>query len=127
LFSGDAAMTLRAGENNVVVPYESISKAELGATKTHSHDAPLYKVWSIHKRFSGKTKTQYLTVAFKDDGADKTMTLELAQASASDVIATIQSHTNPRTAASNAEWWGDDYWKTARNADRWNKTVATTK
>jgi hypothetical protein len=24
-------------------------------------------------------------------------------------------------------WWGDDYWKTTRNADRWNSNTSTTK
>jgi len=23
------------------------------------------------------------------------------------------------------QWWGDDYWKTARNADKWNKPAGT--
>jgi hypothetical protein len=133
LFSGDAAMSLRAGATSVVVPYESIGKVELGVTKVHSHDVPLYRVWSLHKRFTGKTRTQYLTVVFKDNGEDKTMTLELAQANASDVVATIQSHTSPGVVAARvatsanpagSEWWGDEYWKTTRNVDRWNKTVA---
>jgi hypothetical protein len=97
----------------------------------------------LHKRFTDKTKTQYLTVGFKTvEGADQSMTLELAQSSAPDVVATLQSHTAPGVTAvrtggkaasaksataansSNSEWWGDEYWKTARNADKWSKTVA---
>jgi hypothetical protein len=31
--------------------------------------------------------------------------------------------TKPADSAS-APWWGDDYWKTARNKDKWNQAAA---
>jgi hypothetical protein len=98
LFSDDKAVYFRTGLETIPVPYASISKAELGATKVHSHDVPLYKVWALHKRFSGKTETQLLTLAFKtEEGEEKTMTLELAQSVASNVLSTIQSHSVEQT------------------------------
>jgi hypothetical protein len=119
----DNAMVFRAGLASVPVPYASIKSAELGATRTHSSEAPLYKVWSLPKRFTGKTHTQYLTVAFKgEDGEDKTMTLEFAQPIAATVLSTIESHTHAGSAKVDNAWWGDDIWKTTRNADKWKQT-----
>ena len=146
LFSDDKAVYFRTGLETIPVPYASISKAELGATKVHSHDVPLYKVWALHKRFSGKTETQLLTLEFKtEEGEEKTMTLELAHSVAPNVLSTIQSHSAVEVAAAEpteppkalktvrpaqtkpaAEgWWGDSVWKTTRNADKWNKPAAT--
>jgi hypothetical protein len=156
LYSEEKAMYFRTGLVNIPVNYDSISHAELGAQKVASHDVPLYKVWALHKRFSEKTKTQYLVVNFKNDaGEEKNMTLELATPAASDVLSAIESRnskvttasTKPelkperetpkkeakvekkpapektaqaKTEAKNA-WWGDDYWKTTRNQDKWSK------
>ncbi len=123
-FSDDKSIYFRAGQATVPVPYESITKAELGAVKTRprKHEDPIYKVWTLQKRFTG-IKTQNLTVEFKgDNGEDKTMTVELSHSAAPVVLATIHDHLGGKSAAN---WWGDDYWKTARNADQWNKTVAT--
>jgi hypothetical protein len=169
LFSDDKAMYFRTGLATVAVPYTAITKAELGATRATSHGAPFYKVWARNK----KTETQFLTVEFKnEEGEAKTMTLELAQASAPGVLDTIHSHSTPATAVASAkpevapepapaaapkavpaparqvaatpatkpiidkkdagsvaspatkpgsDWWGDDIWKTRRNADMWTK------
>ena len=91
VFSDDKSMVFRTGLATVSVPYSAITKSELGATRTTSHDTAFYKVWARHK----KTETQFLTVEFRnDEGEAKTMTLELGQASAPSVLATIQDHTN---------------------------------
>src|ERR1700756_818891 len=68
-FSDDKTVSFRTGLGSVVIPYANINKAELGATKVHSENAPLYKVWSLHKRFMGKNKTesQFLTLGFKNE------------------------------------------------------------
>ena len=90
LFSDAKEMVFRTGLATVAVPYSSITKSELGATREISHGAPVYKVWARHK----KTETQFLRVDFKnEDGEAKTMTLELAQSSAPGVLSTIQEHT----------------------------------
>jgi len=200
LFSDDKAMVFRTGLATVTVPYSAVTKSELGATRETSHGAPVYKFWAHHK----KTETQFLTVEFKnEDGEAKTMTLELAQASAPSVLAAIQEHTGktevaeappapdpaaapapvaapapapapapavaaapapaqertplstvapepkpapaPVPVASNkpiidpkdkgskaspatkpgSDWWGDDVWKTTRNASTWTKPTGT--
>ena len=91
LFSDDKTMVFRTGLATVNVAYASITKSELGATRETSHGAPLYKVWARHK----KTETQFLVVEFKnEEGESKSMTLELAQASASGVLSTIQDHSS---------------------------------
>jgi hypothetical protein len=159
-FSDDTAMYFKSGLETVAVPYAGIVKTELGATRVHSHDVPLYKVWSLEKRFSGRTQTQLLTVGFRNtEGEDKTMTLELAKPAAKSVLSLIQTHTaknatpvehtvvasaepaksqakakpvksaaaKPETPAKAAsdEWWGDQYWKTTRNAGTWTKPAGT--
>jgi hypothetical protein len=168
VFSDEKAMSFRTGLATVSVPYSAITRSELGATRETSHGAPIYKVWARHK----KTETQFLTVEYKgEDGEAKTMTLELAQASAPAVLATIQDHreaktvevasakpepsatpapvraANPAPAATasnkpiiypndrgsvatpatkpGSDWWGDDIWKTSRNASTWTKPVGT--
>jgi hypothetical protein len=149
LFSDDKAMYFRTGLATVPVPYANITKAELGGTQVHSHNVPAYKVWALHKKFAGKTETQLLMVAFKnDEGEEKTMTLELAHNAASTVVSTINSHRSaPVTEVASVtpaparqklettaakpvkhadEWWGDTYWKTARNASSWGTVTAAT-
>jgi hypothetical protein len=94
VFSDEKAMSFRTGLATVSVPYSAITRSELGATRETSHGAPIYKVWARHK----KTETQFLTVEYKgEDGEAKTMTLELAQASAPVVLATIQDHREAKT------------------------------
>ncbi len=173
--SDDKTLVFRTGLATISVPYTAVTRSELGATRETSHGAPMYKVWARHK----KTETQFLTVEFKnDEGEPKSMTLELAQASAPSVLAAIQEHTgksqtaevavlkpgqekvektvpvaasapasvpahvvatsskpiiNPNDRGSKAspatkpgsDWWGDDVWKTSRNASGWSKPTGT--
>jgi hypothetical protein len=174
VFSDDKSMTFRTGLTTVSIPYESITRSELGATRVNKHDVAFYKVWARRK----KTETQFLTVEFKnEEGEAKSMTLELAQASAPEVLAAIHEHTGKPGASevasaaapeakteakavskpapnldnlehikvkaapavakvdagakaspatkSGSDWWGDDIWKTTRNAATWNKPAGT--
>lgn len=144
-FTDDKAMYLQTGLATVAVPYSGVTHAELGAIKQNPHDAPFYKFWD--RRQSKKTATQLLIVNFKnDEGEDKTMTLELARAGASAVLTDLQTRTGKnfgapaRTQVASAKdpakkvdpmgtisgnreqsgnWWGDQWWKTPRNADQW--------
>jgi hypothetical protein len=177
LFSDDKTLVFRTGLTTVSVPYATVTKSELGATRETSHGSKLF----LRRK---KTETQFLTVEFKnDEGEGKTMTLELSQTSAPSVLAAIQEHTaqaptaevavlkpgqpkvektvpvatsaptsapapvvTPRSAvASNkpiidpndrgakaspptkggSDWWGDDVWKTTRNASTWTKPTGT--
>ncbi len=148
--SDDKEMSFRTGLATIPVAYASISHAELGAVRQTSHDVPFYKVWELNKRFAAKTETQLLIVNFKDEqGEEKTMTLELAKAAAPGILSAIKSRTgdgvvtgktlvarsksdktDPKKdtgsvgAAKAESWWGDDFWKTTRNADKWNPKPA---
>jgi hypothetical protein len=96
MLSEDKSMSFRTGLATISVPYAAITKAELGSTRTNSHDVAFYKVWARHR----KTETQFLTVEFKNDEGDaKTMTLELAQTSAPSVLAAIRERTGPAQVA----------------------------
>jgi hypothetical protein len=127
VFSDEHAVLFRTGLAEVSVPYAGVSKAELGVTRVHSHDAPAYKVWALPARLH-KTETQLLTLEFKSEqGEDRSMTFEIAKPAASAVLATIQEHTKtgvPGDAAGAKKekeaWWGDSLWKTQRNASSWN-------
>jgi hypothetical protein len=173
LFTDDKTLVFRTGLASISVPYTAVTKSELGATRETSHGG---KIFTRKK----KTETQFLTVEFNnEEGEAKTMTLELAQASAPAVLATIQDHTSKsqtevaavkpaalapaqdktvtappasvpapaptHVAASNkpindphdrgataspatkpgSDWWGDDIWKTTRNASTWTKPTGT--
>jgi hypothetical protein len=172
MLSDEKTLVFRTGLATISVPYTAVSKSELGATRETSHGGPAYKIWARRK----KTETQFLTVEFKnEEGEAKTMTLELAQASAPGVLAAIQEHTAKAPAGEVAEskpergiispapapapapapvhaavasnkplinpddrgakaspptkpgsdWWGDDIWKTTRNAPTWTKPTGT--
>jgi hypothetical protein len=96
LFSDDKTLVFRTGLTSISVPYNTVTKSELGATRETSHGAPMYKVWARHK----KTETQFLTIEFKnEEGEGKSMTLELAQASAPSVLSQIQEHTEKSPTA----------------------------
>jgi hypothetical protein len=149
VFTDKDSMMFRSGSAEVKVPYASILRAELGATQTRSHDEPAYKIWTLPGRLL-KTETQLLTVEFKSGlGENQTMTLQLAKFVAPGVLNTIKENTGDQVASvtkstsgsktatakngaagtpaasddKNA-WWGDGYWKTTRNQDSWNTTVA---
>jgi hypothetical protein len=143
LFAGDQTMNFRTGLATVPVPYANISHAELGAVVETSKSHPFYKVWEMRKH---KPQNQYLIVNFaNEEGEQKTMTLELDQSAAPEVLGIIQNHNakavdpaKAQLAASSSSksakpdimragpassgWWGDDVWKTTRNADKWNAT-----
>ena len=112
------SMEIRTPLHSVEVPYSQISKAELGAIQSHAPetDAP-YKVWTLHKRFMTSPQTQEMTVAFTNEkGQNQTMTLELSRKAAAGLYTTIERYSG---TVANANWWGDDYWKTTRNKDSW--------
>ena len=67
---------------------------------------------------------------------------QIAGGPTGNVVAALESHTGKKFATAKTsqsaatkkpakqgdqaktagEWWGDDYWKTQRNADKWSKT-----
>jgi hypothetical protein len=109
-YSSGKAIQLRTSDQKVAIPYNDIVRVELGEVHTPAPD-PIYKVWSLHKRFSPKGETQEVTVTFKDEaGHEQTATLELAKQDATAVVAAIQDRN---------EWWGDQVWKTRRNDEQW--------
>lgn len=133
MFTDDSSIVLRTGLTEVSVPYAGIHRAELGATQVHGHDAPMYKVWTLPQRLH-KTESQLLTLEYTTGkGENQVMTLELAKPAANSVLAMIQEHTSPKAGADSAAmkahqngaaWWGDSFWKTARNSEKWDATVA---
>ncbi len=135
-FDDAKAMQLRTGVTTVAIPYAGVTHAELGAVQESTHQS-FFKVWDRFK--SHRNETQLLIVNFKDDqGKDRTMTLELARSGAQSVIADLETRTGKTfvtkenakaaaakkldpmgtTSAQTKEDWGDEWWKTSRNADK---------
>jgi hypothetical protein len=122
--TGARSLSLRVGEKAFEVPYSSISSAEAGDITTLDTDEPLYKVWSLHKRFA-KRQLQQVKVGYKGAaGENRMVVLEMDRAIAERVLARLEDATvEPAERA----WWGDSIWKTKRNQDQWGGTgtVAT--
>jgi len=123
--SSDLAMVFRAGKATVQVPYAGISKTELGAAKSEASKAPLYKIWK--KMIPSKTES--LTVAFKNEaGVEQKMTLQMADSAASATMDLIETHRSlANSKAKPGLWWGDEYWKTTRNAAQWDSNSVASK
>ena len=70
---------------------------EATTTPASQHE-PIYKVWKLPKRLVHKSaKPETRTLGTTAD------------------------------APKPAEWWGDQYWKTTRNAEKWPTSVASAK
>jgi hypothetical protein len=115
-------VAFRTGKGVVSIPYADIMESELGAKVTPPTDAPLYKVWKLHKRLDPERVIhQMLTLEYADkDGKPQTMTLEMEEPAAAAALAQIEMRQGKRHRSTNGEaWWGDSLWKTPRN----NNTV----
>ncbi|SRR5579883_3498297 len=126
VFQDADTLLFKTSSGDVAVPYKEIRRAELGASHVHSRkETPAYKVWDLPKRLH-KNETQLLTVEFQNPaGEEHTMTLELPKPAAANVLAEIQDRTAKKTSAAKNEWWGDSWWKTERNAARWDNQQAS--
>jgi hypothetical protein len=109
-YSTGKSIELKTALHKVAIPYVTITNAELGEVHTPAPD-PVYKVWSLHKRFVPKGETQEITLTFKDDaGEHQTVTLELTKQDAAALMGMIEERN---------EWWGDRVWRTKRNTKQW--------
>ena len=106
-----------SGKMAFPIRYHDIHNAELGTKLNPPADAPIYKVWQLHKRFVGRTTHQMLNLEYADkDGNNQTMTLELDEAAAVDALDALDLKTGKKHRATNGEaWWGDSLWKTPQN------------
>jgi hypothetical protein len=107
----------RSGKMTFPILYHDIHNAELGTKLNPPSDAPLYKIWQLHKRFVGRPVHQMLTVEFVDkDSNSQTMTLELEESVAVDTMTALEFKLGKKHRATNGEaWWGDSLWKTSQN------------
>lgn len=113
----DEKAVFRSGKMAVAIRYRDIHAAELGTKLNPPVDAPIYKVWQLHKRFVGRTTHQMLNLEYADkEGNKQAMTLELDEAAASDTWEALELKTGKKHRATNGEaWWGDSLWKTPQN------------
>jgi hypothetical protein len=109
-FSVGKSIQLKTRQRALAIPYVRITAAELGDVHTPAPD-PIYKVWSLKKRFVNKGETQELTITFQDDaGGDQSVTVELSRENA---VATLDAIRDRN------QWWGDRVWRTRRNTEGW--------
>ena len=119
LYSTGKQIELKTPLHKVAIPFATISKAELGEVHTPTPE-PVYKIWSLRKRFANKGETQELTVTFKDDtGSEQTVILELSRQDAWATLVAIQGQ-NETVPGANGQWWGDRMWKTSHNSAQWS-------
>jgi len=114
----------RSGKTVLPMPYSDIHNVELG-TKVVPTNAPLYKVWQLHKRFQERPAQRMVNFEFSDkDGKDQTITLEFDESAANETLTEIEIRQGkripPKRATNGDPWWGDSAWKTPRN----NNTVS---
>jgi hypothetical protein len=118
-------VVFRSGKTVLSLPYDDIHNVELGTRVMPPADAPLYKVWRLHKRFlTERPMHQMVNFEYADkDGNDQTMTLEFEEAAANQTLVEIEirqgKRERPKHATNGDSWWGDSAWKTSRN----NNTV----
>jgi hypothetical protein len=153
-YSGDKQMSLRTGLTNVEVPYESISHAELGAVKETSHGHGLFAHHSKtqtqllivnFKNGEGEDKTMTLELAqpaaasvlssiqAHKAGPEQVASQTTPQPAPEQPAPKFKSRTKPEAKAevkpeapkNAADWWGDTWWKTNRNSDKWTKPAST--
>lgn len=119
------AVVFHCGKTVFSLAYSDIHNVELGTRVLPPADAPLYKVWRLHKRFlTERPMHQMVNFQFADkDGNDQIMTLEFEEAVANQTLVEIEirqgKRTPPKHATNGDSWWGDSAWKTPRN----NNTV----
>jgi hypothetical protein len=119
----DSKAVFRSGKSSVEIPYKHITNTELGAKITPPSDVPVYKFWELHKRLpGGRPVHQMLTIEFNaKDGAARTMTLEMEEAAAAQVIEQLDYGRGLRHRTRNNDaWWGDSLWRTTRNENTLN-------
>ena len=114
-------VVFRSGKTVLSLPYSDIHNVELGTRVMPPADAPLYKVWRLHKRFlTERPMHQMVNFQFADKGGnDQTMTLEFEEAAANQTLVEIEirqgKRTPPKHPTNGDSWWGDSAWKTNRN------------
>jgi hypothetical protein len=151
LLSDDKAMYFRTGLSNVPVPYANISTVELGATRETSHGTFVHKrktetqlLIVTFKNDEGQEKNMTLELAkvsapgvlsaIQSHG----VTPQVANTEAAGAPAnSFKTKPEPKKdekmdvmkTATNSEgtegWWGDGFWKTSRNADKWTAKTGT--
>jgi hypothetical protein len=107
----------RSGKMVFPILYHDIHNAELGTKLNPPVDAPVYKIWQLHKRFVGRATHQMLNLEYADkDGNNQTMTFELEEAAAAEMCEALEFKIGKKHRATNGEaWWGDSLWKTQQN------------
>jgi hypothetical protein len=154
-YSADKQMTLRTGLTNIDVPYENITHAELGAVKETSHGHKLFghhgktqtQLLIVNfKNGEGEEKTMTLELA-QPAAASVLSSIEshkapqqvAAQEAApappvpEQPAAKLKTRTKlepkavtkSETPAQSSDWWGDTWWKTSRNTEKWTKPAST--
>jgi hypothetical protein len=84
--SGDTVLKVRAAQTDFSVPYATVTKADVAAA---GDAAPAKSKFSLHKSKPAQT----LTVEFQSaKGEAKSMTLQLSQPAASNVLAAVRKH-----------------------------------
>lgn len=111
-------MVLKTDTASVEIPYGAITKSDRKVVAVEVENEPLYKVWSLHERLLPPAPKHELSFEYQTKAGTQTLTLSMDKGEADKVMRFVDRAAE-RNKANAGAWWGDDYWKTARNKDQW--------
>ena len=105
------------GQSVFALPYQNITNTEVVEPNArHLWKVPMPKV--------GKS-SRFLTITYKEGETSRMMTFKAPTTEVSNLVTTIdERRKDPKEVAAKAaktanDWWGDRYWKTNRNKQKW--------
>ena len=120
-FSNAHNLSLKAEKSSVEIPYDKISKMEMGRSGWRGKRVKNVPIW-----FSKDSPA--ITIHFKsNEDVDQIMVLALSHQDTMTAVPVLESRTGKEVAHANLRkpedgtWWGDRYWRTDRNAGTWAK------
>jgi len=115
--SDPSELRFRYANSVYAIPYGKISNAQVVEPVGHH-------LWKLPVPPMGKT-ARLLSISFRDGDATSMVTFRAPAGEALAVARTIdERRTDPKLAAvpstpGKETWWGDRYWRTNRNKDKW--------
>ena len=115
-------LTFRYGKSVFTLPYEKITNTEITEPSAHHlWKVPVPKVVGRGERL--------LNISYRDGGDSRLVTFKGSANALKEVVDTIDAHRKesqalsftPRPPAKPVveDWWGDKYWRTTRNKNKW--------
>jgi hypothetical protein len=117
--NSDSELRFHYGNSIFAIAYQRITNAQVVEPSGHH-------LWKVPVPSLGKG-TRLISISFRDAEGNGMVTFRAPASDAKNIARAIEQHRgNPATLAARKPakaaqetWWGDKYWKTTRNKDRW--------